>query len=83
MKPLCCMGSMDLSDAYFLISIHRGQQKYLKFYWKNTLYQFTCLPQGFACAPRLFTKLMKHVSAPVRERGHASSGYLDDSLLVG
>ena len=83
MKPNCYMGSIDLKDAYFSIPIHRHHQKYLKFYWKNTLYQFTCLPQGLACAPRLFTKLMKPVFASLRERGHISSGYLDDSLLVG
>ena len=83
MKPNCYMGSIDLKDAYFSIPIHRHHQKYLKFYWKNTLYQFTCLPQGLACAPRLFTKLMKPVFASLRERGHIFSGYLDDSLLVG
>jgi hypothetical protein len=83
MKPHCFMGSIDLKDAYFSISIHIDHQKYLKFCWKNTLYKFTCLPQGLACAPRLFTKLMKPVFATLRERGHISSGYLDDSLLVG
>ena len=83
MKPYCYMGSIDLKDAYFSIPIHKDHQKYLKFCWKNTLYQFTCLPQGLACAPRLFTKLMKPVLASLRERGHLSSGYLDDSLLVG
>ena len=31
MKLHCYMGSGDLKDAYFLIPIHRGQQKYLKF----------------------------------------------------
>ena len=83
MKPYCYLGSIDLKDAYFSIPIHKDHQKYLKFCWKNTLYQFTCLPQGLACAPRLFTKLMKPVFASLRERGHLSSGYLDDSLLVG
>ena len=77
------MGSIDLKDAYFSISIHRDHQKYLKFYLKNTLYQFNCLLQGLACAPRLFTKLIKPVFASLRERGHVSSGYLDDSRLVG
>jgi hypothetical protein len=83
MKPHCYMGSIDLKDAYFSIPIHSDHQKYLKFCWKNTLYKFTCLPQGLACAPRLFTKLMKPVFATLRERGHISSGYLDDSLLIG
>ena len=83
MKPYCYLGSIDLKDAYFSIPIHKDHQKYLKFCWKNTMYQYTCLPQGLACAPRLFTKLMKPVFASLRERGHLSSGYLDDSLLVG
>ena len=83
MTPLCYMASIDLQDAYFSIPIHEDHQKYLKFVWKGILYKFTCMPKGIACAPRLFTKLMKPVYSSLRSKGLVSSGYLDGSFLVG
>ena len=83
MKPSSFMGSIDLHDAYFSIPIHADHQKYLKFEWGGTLYKFTCLPQGLASAPRLFTKIMKPIYCHLRGMGHISSGYLDDSFLQG
>ena len=83
MKPLCYMASIDLQDAYFSIPIHEDHQKYLKFLWKGILYKFICMSQGIACAPRLFTKLMKPVYSSLRSKGLVSSGYLDDSFLEG
>ena len=77
------MGSIDLKDAYYSISIYSDHQKYLKFSWGNKLDQFTCLAQGHACGPRLFAKRMKSVFAFLRERGNLTSGYLDDSVLAG
>ena len=83
MKPSCYMASIDLQDAYFSIPIHEDHQKYLKFLWKGILYKFTCMPQGIACVPRLFTKLMKPVYSSLRSKALVSSGYLDDSFLEG
>ena len=40
-------------------------------------------PNGLACCPRLFTKLLKPVYARLRQQGHESSGYIDDSYLQG
>ena len=83
MRPHCYMASIDLRDAYYSVPIALEHQKYLKFIWQGTLYQFTCLAQGLSSAPRLFTKLMKPVFSYLRELGHISSGYLDDSFLLG
>ena len=83
MKRNCYMGSIDLHDASYSIPVNRDHQKYLKFAWGGKLYQFTCLAQGLACVPRLFTKIMKPVFATLRGKGHLSSTYLDDSWLVG
>ena len=77
------MALVDLKDAYFSPPVHKNYQKYLKFVWRGVLYKFTCMPKGLACAPRLFTKLLKTVYAHLRSKGHVSSGYLDDSLLEG
>ena len=37
---------------------------------------------GLACAPRLFTKLMKPAYAVLRSKGIFTLGYIDDILLV-
>ena len=40
------------------------------------------MPNGLALAPRKFTKLLKPVLANLREEGHVSTSFLDDSLLL-
>jgi hypothetical protein len=54
MKPRCFMASVDLKDAYYSVPASASDQKYLK---------FTCFPNGLACCPRLYTKLLKPVYA--------------------
>ena len=83
MKPNCFMASVDLKDAYYSVCISEKHQKYLKFIWNATLYKFTCFPNGLAFCPRKFTKLMKPVFSTLRQQGHLSSPYIDDSILIG
>ena len=59
----CFMGSIDLKQAYYLVPIADEHKKFLRFTWNGKLLQFTCLPNGLACAPRLLTKLLKPVYA--------------------
>ena len=82
-RPNFFVASVDLKDAYYSVPIHRDHQKFLKFEWKGQLYQFTCLPNGLACAPRLFTKLLKPAYSTLRKQGFQSVGYIDDSYLQG
>ena len=83
MKQNCFMGSLDLTDAYCSVSISQESQKYLKFQVQDQLYKFVTLPNGLSSAPRIFTKLMKPVYSTLRTKSHVSSGYLDDSFLLG
>ena len=83
MKPGCFMASIDLKDAYYTVPIHSDHQKYLKFMFNGTLYQYTCLPNRLSSAPRIFTKLLKPVYSTLHNKGHLSSGYIDDSYLQG
>lgn len=80
--PDCWFASVDLKDAYYSVNVNKKDRQYLKFYWNNTLYQFTCLPNGLTTAPRVFTKLLKVVFAQLRKIGHTNVAYIDDSLLV-
>ena len=83
MEKDCFMASVDLRDAYYSVPMSVHAQKYLKFTWGGKLYQFTCLPNGLCCAPRLSTKLLKPVYSTLRLKGHSSVGYIDYSYLQG
>lgn len=78
----CFMASIDLKDAYYSVPVWQNHRKLLRFSWKGQLWQFNCLPNGISMAPRKFTKLLKPAFASLRETGHISSSFLDDSLLV-
>ena len=82
MRPNCWMGSVDLKDAYYSIPIKQEFRKFLRFRWEEELYQFTVLPNGLACAPRIFTKVLNPVFAQLRELGHECFQYIDDSFVV-
>lgn len=77
------MASIDLQDAYFSIPVAQEFRKYLKFRWDDKLFQFTCLPMGLTCAPKMFTKLLAPVFAEIRKRGGKCVAFLDDSLVLG
>ena len=79
----CFMASLDLKDAYYSVPIANEHKKYLRFYWRGKLFQYTCMPNGLASAPRYFTKLLKPVYSSLRKKGFLSVGYIDDSYLQG
>lgn len=81
-KQNCYFASIDLRHAYYSIHMAEEDQKYLRFIWKEKIFQYTCLPNGITSAPRIFTKLMKPVYATLRTFGHKNVAYIDDSLLL-
>ena len=76
------MAKLDLKDAYFSVPIHKEDHRFLQFKWKNSLFQFVCLPFGLSSAPWAFTKLMKPVVAYLRQQGIRLIIYLDDILVL-
>lgn len=83
MTPGCCMASLDLADAFYAIPIAQTDRKYLRFRWEGQLYQYTCLPNGLAQAPRNFTKILKPIFGALAEQGHTCFGYIDDTFIIG
>ena len=75
------LASIDLQHAYYSVKVAVEHQRFLCFTWQGVIYQFTCMPNGIAEGPRLFTKLMKPVFAKLRERGFTITSYIDDSLI--
>ena len=83
MTQNCFVRSVDLKDAYYSIPVHRSLSKYLKFFWDQKLYQFTCMPNGLSCCPRLFTKILKPPLTALHKKGHIASNYIDDLYQQG
>ena len=81
-KKNCYFASVDLRHAYYSVPLSEEVQKKFRFQKSGKVYQYTSLANGVACAPRLYTKLMKPVYASLRMLGHTNSGYIDDFLLV-
>ena len=79
----CYFGSVNLKDTYYSIPIHENYQKYLKFFQKETYYQYIALPNGISPAVRVFTKVLTPPFKYLRSKGHLSIKYIDDSLLLG
>ena len=79
--PNCFMASLDLKDAYYSLPIRKADRKFLCFMWRGELYEFTCLPNGLASAPRQFTKTLKPVLATLHKQGHISVAHIDDCYL--
>lgn len=77
------MASLDLADAYYSIPVSEMDRKYLRLKWKGNLYQYTCLPNGLAQAPRNFTKILKPIFGYLAEKGHTTFGYIDDTFIMG
>ena len=77
------MCRVDLKDAYLTIPINSEYKKFLKFQYKNRIFQFTTLPFGLSSSPYIFTKVMKPVINFIRQAGIKSIVYLDDFLIFG
>ena len=73
---------VDLKDAYFTVPVHPDHHPHLRFVIEGVTYQFTCLPFGLACAPWVFTKLMKTVVTFLRSWGFRMIIYIDDILVM-
>ena len=81
-RPGDYMASIDLKDAFFSVPIYKPHQKYLKFFL-GEFYEFTCMPNGYGPAMRAFTKISKVPFSVLRNRGHISVVFVDDSILFG
>ena len=75
------MTSTYIKDSYHTVSTAAENQTFLRFTRKETLYQFTALPDGFGSRPRTFTKLLKPPTARLRQQGVDIVQYLDDNYI--
>ena len=70
-----------MQDAYFHVPIHPSSRKYLRFAFKNKVYQFQVLPCGLNTAPQVFTPLGHTATGYLHRQGISVIPYLDDWLI--
>ncbi len=75
--------SLDLSDAYHHIPIHKHFQKFLRFKINNKIYQYQALPMGLTDSARVFTKVIQEIKRFLQREGICLFQYLDDWLVQG
>ena len=78
----CWFASLDLMNAYFSVPVSVADRSWLRFWWYDRLYQYTCLPQGLTSAPRIFTRLLKPIMGHLRAVGITAVIYIDDCLII-
>ena len=74
---------IDLSKAYYHITIHENYKKFFTFALGTKKYQFNNMPFGLASAPYIFTTIMTAVIFYIRKTyGITIFSYLDDILIL-
>lgn len=81
-KKNACFASIYLRQPYYSISVQTNSMRFLKFQWNGKYYQFTCLPNYLASAPRTYTKVLKPVFSSLRKMGHIHVVYIDDKGIL-
>ena len=76
------MASINLKDAFYHVPIHKNYRNYLTFFCEKYI-KIVCMPNGYGPAMRMFTKISKVPFSILREEGHISIMYVDDSYLQG
>ena len=72
------MASTDLKEAYLQVPVHPASRHFLRFVFRETVYQFKALCFGLSTAPQVFTRVMAPVSAILHSMGICMRLYLDD-----
>ena len=64
------------------VPIHPESRKYLRFRFKGTIYEFSCLPSSLSQGPRVFTRIIRPIVAQLHSEAIRTVIYLNDLLLI-
>ena len=83
---------IDISDAYYHISVHKKARRYTRFIVDGVIYEYLGrhiidliiidfiilgLPMGLTCSPRVFTRVSKFFCDWLRKKGVLIIIYID------
>ena len=71
------LASFVLREAYIPVTVHPASRPFLRFWLRDTVYQFQALCFGLSTAPPVFTWVMAPVSAILHSLGIRMRRYLD------
>ena len=75
--------SVNLSDAYYHIPVHRRHRKYLAFQVRETRYWFKATPFSLSPLPQVFTEIFTTLKAYTRKHfNFMAFQYIDEWLLL-
>ena len=77
-RPGQWMTSVDLTDAYFHIPIHKDSRHLLRFSHMGQIWQFKAIPFGLSTSPSVFTRVMRPITAFAHRHAVRLHCYLDD-----
>ena len=80
--PNCFFAKVDFKHAYYSVHVQPQDRDWFRFLWCGLHFRFTCLPQGFTSAPRVFSKLLKPIFSHFRSLGIICLCYLDDCIFL-
>ena len=75
------MASIDLKEAYLQVPVHPDSRHFLRFVFRDRVFQFKALCFGLSTAPQVFTRVNAPVSAILHSMGIRMRRYLDDWLV--
>ena len=75
------LASFDLREAYIPVTVHPASRPFLRFLFRDTIYQFQALCFSLSTAPPVFTWVMAPVSAILHYLGKSMRRYLDTWLV--
>jgi len=61
---------VDLENAYFSVQISEDHKRFLRFWWRSVIYEFTALPFGLSTTPFIFIKILRPVVAHLHSKGY-------------
>ena len=64
------MASIDLKEAYLQVPVHPASRHFLRFVFRDRVYQFKALCFGLSTALQVFTRVMAPVSAILHSMGY-------------
>ena len=73
---------IDISDAYYHVSVHRKAEKYCRFILDGVIYEYLGLPMGLSCSPRIFTRISRFACDWLRKRGVLLIIYIDVIIFL-